>query len=512
MHAALSLLNHFALLSRLSSTALIAAIWQGTLLVGIAALALRLAPRIPAAARFAIWFAVFTLVAALPFLNASSTVTAITSPASARATWLQFDSRWTLIIAVLWVAASLFRAATLIAAAFRVHTLARNATPIDLSSALTTSTPRSAQICSSADIDRPTVIGFFTPRILIPAWLIEKLTPAEIDHIVLHESGHLNRADDWLNLLQKLALVLFPLNPALAWVERRLCFERELACDERVLNILASRQHGAAIGYASSLTTLAEYRLHHRGLARNLALALGALGTSVSTSELGRRVARILNPAARMRPLHVRLATSAAIAALLLTTTELEHSPQLISFTSPASATQLASAAPQLLPGYHAVAARITLPAAAQIGHGASHLTPAYSRNITPSASGSTRRDIVLRAVAPSNATQQRAALRLTGARQSQPQSDFVITRYTVFQSSDGTRIVRTSAIFTTAPYASPSMTDSGSPSRPVTVGPDAPAVTDAPRYSHSRAQSIAQDISPYAAVPVPGGWLVFQL
>ena len=117
----------------------------------------------------------------------------------------------------------------------------------------------------SDEVDRPTVIGFFSPKILIPGWLLEKLTAAELEQIVLHEAGHLGRADDWMNLLQKIALVIFPLNPALAWVERRLCFERELAVDERVLQAFAGKP-GAAKAYAECLTTLAEYRLGRRGL------------------------------------------------------------------------------------------------------------------------------------------------------------------------------------------------------------------------------------------------------
>ena len=62
---------------------------------------------------------------------------------------------------------------------------------------------------------------------------------------------HLRRADDWTNLLQKLGLVLFPLNPVLLWVEHRLCAERELACDDRVVSSIAGRK-----AYALCLTHL----------------------------------------------------------------------------------------------------------------------------------------------------------------------------------------------------------------------------------------------------------------
>ncbi len=99
---------------------------------------------------------------------------------------------------------------------------------------------------------------------------------------MLHEVGHLRRADDWINLLQKVSLVVFPLNPVLIWIERRLCLERELACDDAVL-----RMTKAPKAYATCLTNLAEHRLGRRAAA----LSLGAWERK---SELARRVHRIL--------------------------------------------------------------------------------------------------------------------------------------------------------------------------------------------------------------------------
>ncbi len=54
------------------------------------------------------------------------------------------------------------------------------------------------------------MIGFFAPRILIPEWLYLRLTPGELEQVVLHEAEHLRRRDDWTNLLQKLAWFCFP--------------------------------------------------------------------------------------------------------------------------------------------------------------------------------------------------------------------------------------------------------------------------------------------------------------
>jgi hypothetical protein len=305
--------------SQAATGSLITTVWQGVVLAVVAGLGLRLLPKTPAAVRFAIWFGVFLVVTGLPVIvlwpHAASRV-----QASGHGAWLTLDIRWSLVIAAVWAVASLGRAGTLAAAAFRVRALWRRATPVEVDARGTVKGSRQAELCVSNEVDRPTVIGFFAPKILIPGWLLEKLTPIELEQIVLHEAGHLGRADDWMNLLQKIALVIFPLNPALAWVERRLCFERELACDERVL-----RETGAPKAYAACLATLAEYRLGRRGVA----LALGALGRE---SELTRRVGRILRRGECMKPLHAKLVLGGAMLGLLAGAAGLERCPQVVGF------------------------------------------------------------------------------------------------------------------------------------------------------------------------------------
>lgn len=306
---------------------LITVVWQAGLLTFVAALALRLLPRISAAARFAVWAGVFVLLLMLPFVPAMH-------PSGAQAV-LRLDSRWSVAIAIVWASLSLFRAVELAGAFRRLRAVWMRAKPLPLPPL---ADARNARLCLSPDVLRPSVIGFFHPRILIPESLYASLTPAELDHILLHERQHLRRRDDWLNLLQKLGLVLFPLNPALLWVERRLCFERELACDDSVLAITNAPQ-----SYARSLVSLAE----HTVLGRQLSLALGAWG---QRSELSRRVHRIL--AARTPALTTQRAS--AVVALLCTgllggVAALSRTPRLVSFVSSAatsaSATNLGAAA-----------------------------------------------------------------------------------------------------------------------------------------------------------------------
>jgi hypothetical protein len=170
-------------------------------------------------------------------------------------------------------------------------------------------------------VDRPSVIGFFKPRVLIPRDLFEKISASELEQIVMHEMEHLRRADDWTNLLQKISLVLFPLNPVLLWVERRLCVERELACDDRVLHCTKARK-----AYATCLVNLAE----HSVLRRSASLVLGAWERQ---SEVGRRVRRILRqPEGAMGRWQMKIVSSVLVLGMVGGAVTLAREPQLVSF------------------------------------------------------------------------------------------------------------------------------------------------------------------------------------
>jgi beta-lactamase regulating signal transducer with metallopeptidase domain len=333
------LLLPFEDLAQFSATAAVAGLWQGIALAAAAALALRLVPRTTATARFFLWTAVLLGAAFLPFLHVPGAAHAAATHAPA-APLFHLNRSWSFGIAALWLAFSLFRIVQLAVQGVRLRSLWSNAKPTPAApeiAALLASVPlRRVELCLSAEVDRPSVIGFFSPRVLIPEWLFTQLTAPELFQIVLHEVEHLRRADDWLNLLQKLSLALFPLNPALVWIERRLCTERELACDDGVLRVtLAPRV------YATCLATLAERRLEHRSA---LSLALGALG-ALGRSELSRRVYSILNRQPALSPARTRAVTAMLAIGLAGAATEIARSPQLVSFTAPTPASDAQSAA-----------------------------------------------------------------------------------------------------------------------------------------------------------------------
>jgi hypothetical protein len=325
----------FPLLSQFSAQAtgaLISAVWQGALLAALVGITLRLFPRLSPAARSVIWLNVFILLALLhlvPFANGSGPAPHLASRA------VLLDTRWSLAVGAIWLTLSVFRAAQLVLSAAHLRALGGRAVlvepSLDLEPLLSAPFNRQVRLCASHEVARPSVLGFFRPRILVPPAILESLSPAELRQVAIHEMEHLRRGDDWTNLLQKLALVVFPLNPALLWVERKLCAERELACDDRVLTSGSGRK-----AYALCLTHLAEYSLIQKGFS----LVLGAWE---SRPELVRRVQRILTQPVRTMGRKPALAVSGALlSGAFACTFTLAHAPQLVGFIPPAVATQQA--------------------------------------------------------------------------------------------------------------------------------------------------------------------------
>ena len=340
------LLHTISLVSATTAAALFSAIWEGAVLAACVALCLRLIPRLSAAARSVVWTNVFLLLTLLQVLPSLGEQGAPENGISHSP--FHLDPVWSVAIASVWAMLSLCRGVQLILSAIRIRGLARRATPIHLDATLQTfldgqagdgQSGRSAELCSSTEVVRPSVFGFFRPRILLPQGLVEKLSTLELRQVVLHEMEHLRRGDDWTNLLQKVSLVLFPLNPVLLWVERRLCVERELACDDRVLHSTGARKT-----YATCLTRLAEFSM----LRRSFSLVLGAWERQ---SELMRRVRRILRrPQEPMNGRQAMILTGSLIVSFLAGAIVLARSPQLISFAPPAQTAALTGSLPAMSP------------------------------------------------------------------------------------------------------------------------------------------------------------------
>jgi beta-lactamase regulating signal transducer with metallopeptidase domain len=310
---------------------LISSIWQGLLLTAFAWGAIKLAPGLRASTRFTLWFITFLAVALLPCFALGRAWFGIDSPAVTNlpqaGITLHLNIVWALVLEAVWVAASLLSLARLLSSVLQMRAVLRSSVvvsdlPEEIRSALARDGKSSVAVRISDAVDAPSVIGFFRPAVVIPRSLWSELAPADLRQIILHEMAHLDRKDDWTNLLQKLLRALCPLNPALAWAERHLCREREHACDDAVLDAA-----GNARAYATCLTKLAEAKLVRR-------VAALAPGFWQRHSELAGRVENILHRRRRLGPALSRGLVAAGLAVSLFGAVMLQRCPGIISFTA----------------------------------------------------------------------------------------------------------------------------------------------------------------------------------
>lgn len=306
-------------LARVGAAVIVDSLVLGFLVAAIAWTVLVLLRKHRAAIRFLVLAASLASVAVLPALR-----TLLGGhPVSTAAPVFHLGESVALVIAVLWalgVAIGLLRVGVGVLNLGRIR---RRCRPVslapDLALAVEQFCPsRAVQILTGDAVSVPSAIGFFRPAVILPPWLIEELSPAELRHILIHELSHLRRRDDWTNLLQRVVKALFFFHPAVWWMESRLSLEREMACDDAVL-----AESDNARDYAECLTHVAEKSL----LRRSLAMAQAAVSRMRQTS---RRVSRILqiDRAARSGKLAVSLATVFAITGFGV----LLHAPTVVSF------------------------------------------------------------------------------------------------------------------------------------------------------------------------------------
>jgi bla regulator protein blaR1 len=179
---------------------------------------------------------------------------------------------------------------------------------------------RQTRLLVSSHIAAPMSLGFLNPAILIPRAFLDTLSNSELEHVVLHELGHLRRLDDWTNLAQKLIEAMLPIQPAVYWIGHRMSIEREMACDDWVIAAT-----GTAEPYAASLTKVAELtQWSHAGI-----LATGATG---NRSQLFSRVHHMLDRTRNAAPKLTIGPLGAAIAAIGILIYVGARTPQMITF------------------------------------------------------------------------------------------------------------------------------------------------------------------------------------
>lgn len=229
-----------------------------------------------------------------------------------------------------WVLAAVLMLVRLFVNLWRLERLKRDALPlpVDYRERLSQWTlaekgEREVRLCICDGIDVPVAVGLFDSMILIPQHLLDTLSPDEIDQIMLHELGHLRRADDWTNGLQRVIQALFFFNPAVLYIAQQLDLEREVACDDWVLH-----QTKNVRPYATCLTKMAEVTAWpHR--------ALAAPGVFVTRRGLSVRVERLLRAGRNIRTSVSFGPAGAVVAALIVLFFVLQSVAPTFAFTLP---------------------------------------------------------------------------------------------------------------------------------------------------------------------------------
>jgi bla regulator protein blaR1 len=293
--------------------------------------------------QFAVWFSTLLAVALMPIIAfGQSWRSALPGgPVVSEHPLITMSASWAEYIVLAWCAVATVGLTRVAAGIWQLHRLRRTCVPID-SSLLTVASQariddvikrRAVSVLVSSEVEVPTAIGFFRPAIVIPVWLADETSATELECVLLHELAHLRRWDDWSNLVQKVIKSILFFHPAVWWIERKLSLDREMACDDAVLEQTVSPR-----AYAECLARLAERRF----LRRQMALAQAAVDR---VKQLTRRVARILDaertPSTRLwKPAIPMVLGVAALCAVSSWKT-----PELVRLTEPEPSTRPASGA-----------------------------------------------------------------------------------------------------------------------------------------------------------------------
>ncbi|HET9181546.1 MAG TPA: M56 family metallopeptidase [Candidatus Angelobacter sp.] len=310
-------------LSAVAFERLLSSLVEGSLLVMCVALAMRFVPRNSSRAKFAVWFSALVATALLPLLDlklssaqaVSTHGAAITLPISA-AMWV--FAGWALLACL-----GMLRVMTAI---WQVRRLRRSS--LELSSEQLGrelaeiidefSKGRPVSVLVSNRVQVPTALGFFKSAVVLPEWMLKEAGSEELKHVVLHELAHLQRHDDWTNLVQKIVKALLFFHPAVWWMDRELSMQREMACDDTVLAQTASPRT-----YAECLARVAEKSF----MRRQIALAQAAV---TRMRQLSVRVGRILDPNRAQSTKSWKPAIPAVVALALISGVSVSSAPELV--------------------------------------------------------------------------------------------------------------------------------------------------------------------------------------
>jgi bla regulator protein blaR1 len=101
---------------------------------------------------------------------------------------------------------------------------------------------REIPLLLSQDSREPGIFGIARPVLIWPQGISERLEDAHLESILAHELWHVRRRDNLAAAIHMAVEAIFWFHPLVWWLGNRLVEERELACDEAVLEMGSERR------------------------------------------------------------------------------------------------------------------------------------------------------------------------------------------------------------------------------------------------------------------------------
>lgn len=285
------------MISHLTVTYLLNALWQIPLIVGVAAICISLLKNIPARHRHFLWTMTLVLSFTLPLLSLnrmsqatnSATVTNPSEDYSVTATADEPDDGLlsianlrnsprpsvrlplplTAICASLYLLFLMYRVGRLWQSWQATIRIKRYSYPIVLPESITAIVNRCQTVLRLQGIpvlcrpqmSDPLTVGIWSPTIILPEYLIKDASTELLTAAVGHEMAHIRRRDFGFNILYEILYVPISFHPVAALVKRRIDETRELACDESVTEELMDK-HSYARSLVSFVSSVAPRGRH----------------------------------------------------------------------------------------------------------------------------------------------------------------------------------------------------------------------------------------------------------
>ena len=286
-------------------TLIVTWLWQGLAIAWITAAAVRVMPRLNVATRHAIWWLALAAVLAIPVVHGLARI--ITGTPSTPDLTGARDAAGVLMLpaipdgvvacaVVIWAMIAAVGVLRIARSCRALGRLKRTSSPFDRSRearlllwvAARDGGHRAAELRTSDRITGACALGLGRPVVLVSRSVADAVNDESLDEIVMHEQAHLDRYDDWSQLLQAVIGSLAGLHPAVRFLARRMDVDREAACDDRVVSCTGATRH-----YASSLLAAAAASSPKAG---GITFVAGVPTVTTTASALRMRVSRLLDP------------------------------------------------------------------------------------------------------------------------------------------------------------------------------------------------------------------------